>query len=98
MKKLIFLIFTYNIINLYMENLNLVIICPHCQDPVLIDQLNCKIFRHAVLKTTGEQINPHTPKVDCENYVSNNLVYGCGKPFKIIESDQQYKVEICDYI
>jgi len=81
-----------------MEKLNLVIMCPHCQDLVLIDQLNCKIFRHAILKSTGEQINQHSSKTECDNYILNNLIYGCGKPFKIIKIEQEYKVEICDYI
>jgi hypothetical protein len=81
-----------------MENLNLIITCPHCQENILIEQLNCKIFRHAVLKTTNQQINQHASKSECDDFVSNNLVYGCGKPFKIIETNQEYKVEICDYI
>ena len=81
-----------------MENLNIVITCPHCNDPILIDQLNCKIFRHAVFKDSGKQINPHASKLECNNYISNNLIYGCGKPFRIIKSNQQYNVEICDYI
>ena len=81
-----------------MENLNLIITCPHCNNPVLIEQLNCKIFRHAVLKNTNQQINPHASKDECDKYISDDLVYGCGKPFKIIEYNQQYKAEICDYI
>ena len=80
------------------EKFNLIISCPHCSDPILIDQLNCKIFRHAVLKNNGKQINPHASKLECDNYITNNLIYGCGKPFIIIESENEYKVEICDYI
>jgi hypothetical protein len=80
------------------ENLNLIVLCPHCNDPILIDQLNCKIFRHGVLKNNSEQINPHSSKIECDNYVNNDLIYGCGKPFKIIELNNEYKVEICDYI
>lgn len=80
------------------DNLNLIITCPHCNDPILIDQLNCKIFRHGVLKINGEQINPHSSKSECDNYITNNLIYGCGKPFIIIETGDNYKVEICDYI
>ena len=80
------------------EKLNLVIQCPHCNDPILIDQLNCKIFRHGVMKNDGKQINPHATKLECENYITNDLIYGCGKPFIIIELENEYKVEICDYI
>jgi hypothetical protein len=35
------------------------ITCPHCGDSVLIEQINCRIFRHAVYKNTGEQMDPH---------------------------------------
>jgi len=80
------------------KNLNLIITCPHCNDPILIDQLNCKIFRHAIFKNCGNQINPHASKLECDNYITNELIYGCGKPFIIIESDNKYKAEICDYI
>ena len=80
------------------EKLNLVIQCPHSNDPILIVQLNCKIFRHGVMKNDGKQINPHATKLECENYITNDLIYGCGKPFIIIELENEYKVEICDYI
>jgi hypothetical protein len=81
--------------------LNIVIECPHCHDSILIEQLNCKIFRHGVLKSTNQQINPHLSKLECDNLFENNLIYGCGKPFIIINDineDNNYKVEICDYI
>ncbi len=80
------------------EKVELVIICPHCQDLVLIEQLNCKIFRHAILKTTGEQINPHASKLECDYYVTNNLIYGCGKPFRIVINDNTFIPVKCDYI
>lgn len=80
------------------EKINLVITCPHCNDHILIDQLNCKIFRHGIFKNNGTQINPHASKLECDNYITNDLIYGCGKPFIIIESENIYKVEICDYI
>jgi hypothetical protein len=36
----------------------IIISCPHCNDSVLIynNELNCRIFRHAVYKQTGEQV------------------------------------------
>ena len=76
-------------------SLNLIITCPHCNDPIIIDQLNCKIFRHGVFKQTNQQINPHASKLECEYYLINNLIYGCGKPFQIIDNNI---VQICDYI
>ena len=77
---------------------DLIIVCPHCQELVLIEQLNCKIFRHAMFKTTGQQIDPHSPKEVCDELVNENKVYGCGKPFLIIEEDGNYIAIICDYI
>ena len=80
------------------RKLDLIINCPHCNDIVLIEELNCKIFRHGIIKNTCEQINPHATKIECDNYIKNNLVYGCAKPFRIIEYENNYSVEICDYI
>ena len=80
------------------KNLDLIIKCPHCDQQILIEELNCKIFRHGILKKTNIQINPHASKLECDNYTSNDLIYGCGKPFKIIEINNLYITEKCDYI
>ena len=82
------------------NNINLIINCPHCLEPVLIEQLNCCIFRHGVFKTNGNQICPHSPKEKCDYYIQHNLIHGCGKPFKIIkqEENNECKAIICDYI
>jgi hypothetical protein len=77
---------------------NFIIECPHCKDSVLIEQLNCRIFRHGILKHNGVQINPHSPKDLCDHYVKNNMIYGCGKPFLIKGDAPNLIVEICDYI
>jgi hypothetical protein len=78
-----------------MEKINLIVICPHCQELVLIEQLNCRIFRHAIFKSNGQQINPHAPKIECDQLVKENKVYGCGKPFQI--NDELIAIG-CDYI
>lgn len=91
-----------------------IIQCPHCQEYIIILELNCKIFRHGIFKKTGEQIDPHSTKEDCERFVQENQIYGCGKPFRIVvlEKDDDYEnkdddyekdkdkllVEKCDYI
>lgn len=54
---------------------DIVVICPHCKENVLIEQLNCQIFRHGVMKTTGEQIDPHANKEICDNLFTNHLIY-----------------------
>ena len=75
-----------------------ILICPHCNDYIIITKINCGIFRHGVLKKNGKQINPHTSKEICEYYINNNLIYGCGKPFRIINDNDALKIEICDYV
>ena len=63
---------------------NLTIIeCPHCQQSIEILELNCRIFRCGIYKRNFCQIDPHMPKIFCEELVANNAIYGCGKPFKI---------------
>lgn len=78
--------------------MNIVVECPHCKYPVEILEINCAIFRHAVLKVTGVQINPHTSKIDCDKLVEEGRIYGCGKPFRIIKINNAYNAIICDYI
>lgn len=77
---------------------NNIIICPHCNNYIIIKELNCGIFRHGIYKNNGNQINPHASKEICDELVKNNLIYGCGKPFQIIEINDTFELKICDYI
>lgn len=78
---------------------DIVVSCPHCQSPILIEQLNCKIFRHGIFITNGQQMNPHETKEVCEYFVANKMIYGCGKPFRIISAINGSLVAIvCGYI
>lgn len=75
------------------------VICPHCSDLIWIEQINCGIFRHGVFKHNHQQIPPHAPKEECEHFISQNLIYGCGQPFRIrLDVNGQPIVEICDWI
>ena len=78
----------------------IVIVCPHCSESILIYELNCCIFRHGIYKDSGKQIDPHLNKEECTKLFDQQLIYGCGKPFKIIKmaNSEEYSVEICDYI
>ena len=74
--------------------------CPNCDNIIQVspNELNCRIFRHAVLKSNGQQINPHAPKEECDILINNNLIYGCGLPFKIYTlNDSMYAIS-CGYI
>lgn len=74
--------------------------CPHCYEEVIIylSELNCRIFRHGTFKESMEQIPPHLNKEMCDQLVRDEKIFGCGKPFRIIEIEGKYKAEICDYI
>ncbi len=87
-----------------MEPIDFIVECPHCKNPVLIEKLNCCIFRHGILKHNGTQIDPHSSKDLCDYYVEKQLIFGCGKPFQIIpnenskNNDDKFITVICDYI
>lgn len=72
------------------------ITCPHCQGIIQIykHEIQCKVFRHGIYKHNGNQMNPHTPKEECDKVFHNQEIYGCGKPFRF---DGKH-VTICDYI
>jgi hypothetical protein len=75
-----------------------VVMCPHCNEAVLIYELNCCIFRHGSFKQTFTQMDPHCPKEECDRLVQLGLIYGCGKPFIVTEKDGLLVADICDYI
>jgi hypothetical protein len=75
-----------------------VLICPHCNEFIIISQLNCGIFRHGVFKNTGIQVNPHASKAECDDYANHGLIYGCGKPFRITLNNNTFEITCCEYI
>ena len=44
---------------------NILVECPHCKDPVLIEKLNCCISSRSI-KCNGKQIDTHSPKELCD--------------------------------
>lgn len=72
--------------------------CPHCQEyfEVAIQDLNCKIFRHAEFKS-GQQVNPHASREQIKIYKSLDLIYGCGGPFRLVQQEEIYVPLVCDY-
>ena len=69
--------------------------CPYCKQIIEITEINCGIFRHGIYKSNNEQIDPHMSKEDCIDLVIKDLIYGCGRPFRIVDSNN---AEMCDYI
>ena len=72
--------------------------CPHCNEPIIIEKLNCGIFRHGIIKETGKQMDPHSVKIICDQLKSGDMIYGCGKPFRLDIRNGGYIVSICEYI
>jgi hypothetical protein len=83
-----------------MEHRYIVVECPHCKHYIYVfsNELNCHIFRHGIFKNNFQQIDPHLSKEKCDYLFKSGLIYGCGKPFKIIKENDNYKAIICDYI
>jgi len=80
------------------ESESIIITCPNCNEYVIIEKINCGIFRHATLKENGNQIDPHSSKEICVGLSNNNLIYGCGKPFQIVNNNGKLEIFCCDYI
>lgn len=76
----------------------MIVICPHCDMLIEIEQLNCGIFRHGIYKNTMKQLEPHAPKNICLDVIEKDMIYGCGGPFKVEILNEEYVVTICDYI
>jgi hypothetical protein len=78
----------------------LIVSCPHCSHEIYIlkKELNCRIFRHGIYKKNLKQIDPHMKKEGCDRLKKEDLIYGCGKPFKVVENNNEFKAEICGYI
>lgn len=75
--------------------------CPHCGEFIIIEQVNCAIFRHGIYKDNYLQINPHLSKNECDKLKEEDLIYGCGKPFKIENNNNNNNIwtaVICEYI
>lgn len=84
--------------------------CPHCGGgfQVEITEVNCQIFRHGehiktdqqrASKQDAKQVDPHTPKHQCDHLAANETILGCGKPFRMVKRrDGGYNVIKCGYI
>jgi hypothetical protein len=74
--------------------------CPHCQGGFIIakNEINCGIFRHGTMKVTGQPINPHESQAECDRLVREDLIRGCGKPFRVERNGEAIIVAVCGYI
>jgi len=78
--------------------MDVLVTCPHCNNPVAIAELNCRIFRHGTTKDF-QPVNPHATKQICDMLVERDmLLEGCGKPFYVIGDGDAAKAVVCEYI
>lgn len=75
-----------------------ILLCPHCDGPLVVEELRCGIFRHGVFRDSGQQIDPHAPRAQCDEWAAQEKIYGCGRPFRVVAVDNAYRIEACDYI
>jgi hypothetical protein len=81
-----------------MNQTDFVVTCPHCRDPILISEINCQIFRHGTLIESGQQMDPHSNLEVCTFLFENKKIYGCGKPFKLVQNEQkEWTAIVCGY-
>lgn len=76
----------------------IIVICPYCSEHIIIEKLNCGIFRHGQYKDNYRQVSPHMTKSKCLKLLSEKKVNGCMGPFKVIKDDKEWKAIKCDYI
>lgn len=73
--------------------------CPYCNIRIMILSFNCCIYRCGVYKNNGIQIPPHSSKEICDELTTKDLIYGCGKPFRLIVNNGTIlSIEKCEYI
>ena len=69
---------------------------PKCNMAIIVEQINCGIFRCGVFKETFQQIQPHLSIIDCLDLIDKKLIYGCATPFQVSLINRT--AERCDYI
>lgn len=70
-----------------------VVKCPHCGDWVIIEQINCGIFRH-LMKSDFSRVSPHASEKECKETIG----FGCGNPFRVVHDGNAYVTEKCGWI
>ena len=93
---------------LKVEKVEIIISCPNCGQFSEIIELNCRIFRCGVFKHNLIQIPPHETKEICDDLKLRDVIFGCGKPFRLLEKNRtldisgseafEFEAVVCDYI
>jgi hypothetical protein len=64
---------------------NKLFFCPNCYQRIHVESIQSGLFRCGVMKSTMVQIDPHLSEEECERLVSEDLIHGCGRPFRYEE-------------
>jgi|UniRef100_A0A6C0CZQ1 hypothetical protein len=67
---------------------------PDCTIAIEVIEINCAIFRCGICKDTGKQIEPHLQKEECDKLKHEDKIWGCGRPFKLVNG----QLVCCEYI
>jgi hypothetical protein len=71
--------------------------CPHCDLLLEILELNCKKFVCGVYRTDFIQIPPHLSKEECVRLMESRLIWGCGKPFILVQHNEKWTAVESEY-
>ena len=66
--------------------MEVVVHCPHCRLPASItsQEIDAGAIYHGVMKKNGHKIQKRIPPEWVQYLKSNDLIYGCGKPFMVL--------------
>ena len=69
-------------------------LCPRCFCSLELVEINCGVFRCGIFKRSFESISPHATKGEILEWLSKDMIYGCGTPLELVDG----KLVVCDYI
>ena len=58
--------------------------CPNCGASIVIESVNCGIFRCGVYKLSKQPIDPHAAKPTVDRLLKEKSIWGCGQPFQLM--------------
>ena len=58
--------------------------CPNCGVSIVIETVNCGIFRCGIYKLSKQPIDPHAAKPTVDRLLEEKSILGCGQPFQLM--------------
>jgi hypothetical protein len=75
--------------------------CPNCGVSIVIESINCGIFRCGIYKLSNQQIDPHASKATIDRLLAGGEIHGCGQPFQLMvfpTDDKKTRLVKCEWI